>query len=224
MWRFPLNGDEAAVTQSRSLLDSGERERADRLRSPDLRRRFILAHAALRQILAAYLGADPAALRFDRGAHGKPALAGCYRGGWRYNLSHSHDLALCAVAWHCEVGVDVEWLRPLARPDRSGAGVLCPAELDWLGGLPADEQLTAFYRLWVRHEALAKATGVGLGLSLPTEDLRTAGSATFPDGSAWIIHDLDVNPAYAAAIALQGARSPVIRFRETSSGREPLGM
>src|SRR5689334_24773529 len=71
-------------------LPSAEREEAGR---------------AVREIVAAYLEASPDAIRIVTGEHGKPELAD---GTLRFNLSHSGDLALVAVARERDVGVDVE--------------------------------------------------------------------------------------------------------------------
>ncbi len=60
----------------------------------------------LRLLLARYLDADPRELRFELGAHGKPALEG--GADLRFNLSPSGELLLVAVATGMEVGVDVE--------------------------------------------------------------------------------------------------------------------
>ena len=98
----------------------------------------------LRSVLCGYLDLEPAEVALRRGAHGKPALGGNRRpetsesGSRRplhFNLSHSADLALIAVADR-DVGIDVE----LIRPRRS----------------------TAFYEEWARHEATVKCLGTGL--------------------------------------------------------------
>ncbi len=101
-----------AGTSLRSRLSSDELARAARFHFERDRTRFSVARAALREILAHYLGTSPAEIAFVYGDHGKPALAPPY-GDLRFNLSHSHDLALCAVARGSEVGVDVERIREL---------------------------------------------------------------------------------------------------------------
>src|SRR3979409_2142049 len=63
------------------------------------------AGGALRDVLAAYLETSPEAIRIVDGAHGKPELAG---GELHFNLSHSGDVGLVAVAAEREVGGDVQ--------------------------------------------------------------------------------------------------------------------
>ena len=80
---------------------------AARLVSGPLRRRYLRSHAALRAILGAYTSTP---LDFAMAEHGKPYLLACP--DLRFNLSHSHDMALVAVTRGIEIGVDVERFRP----------------------------------------------------------------------------------------------------------------
>jgi phosphopantetheinyl transferase len=114
-------------------LPANERERAGQLLREQVARRWVASRWALRRVLGLYLEEEPAAVRLEIGASGKPRLAG---GGWpRFNLSHSEGLALVAVAER-EVGVDVQRIRP-----KRGAG---------------------FYAEWARREARLKCLGIGL--------------------------------------------------------------
>ena len=95
--------------------------------------------------------------------HGKPYFPG--REDLHFNLSHSGDLALCALD-AAPVGVDVQivkqW-RP-GLPER----VCSPAELAWLER--QSEPWPAFILLWALKEARAKQNGRGLTTSIP--DIR----------------------------------------------------
>jgi len=120
-------------------LPAAERERAGRIVRPAARRRWISARWALRGVLGRYLEREPARIKLRLGARGKPLLA-AGKESLRFNLSHSGDLALIAVADGLEVGVDAQ-----------GIGTRPPE----------------FYAAWTRHEAIAKCHGVGLGAPLP---------------------------------------------------------
>src|SRR5690349_23768292 len=90
------------------------RPRADALTSAELRRAeqqgalWASTRAALRETLANYLDARPDALRFDE--TGKPRVEP--RSPLHFNLTHSGDRALVAVATEREVGVDIERIDP----------------------------------------------------------------------------------------------------------------
>jgi 4'-phosphopantetheinyl transferase len=78
------------------------------------RRRFVVAHSALRRILAGYTARPAHELEFRSGPQGMPALAYSRAGmrpGLEFNLSHSANLALVAVAWERPVGVGLEAAR-----------------------------------------------------------------------------------------------------------------
>src|SRR5512145_2804827 len=106
VWRVELGVDAAALAALESGLDDEERARAARFAVPAARRRFVVARAALRQLLGHYTGTRAGALRFVAGARGKPALAG--ESALRFNVAHSGDFALIALARGREVGVDIE--------------------------------------------------------------------------------------------------------------------
>ena len=126
-----------------------------------------------------------------RQEHGKPWFP--EREDLCFNLSHSGNLALCALD-SAPVGVDIqiikEW-RP-SLPKR----VCSPAELDWLER--QSEPWSAFTLLWTLKEARAKQSGLGLTTSIP--DIRVPLPAPGPvrlDGlwfGAW------TGPGWAAAV------------------------
>ena len=154
------------------------------------------AARALREVLAAYLEASPEAIRIVAGEHGKPELAD---GGLRFNLSHSGDIALVAVARERDVGVDVERIDGrrdvLALAERAlGADAAAAVR-----AAPATDRVAVFHRGWTRREAVAKCAGTGL--------------ATPPPDAPRQVIDLDVGEGYAAALAVEGAAAVRVELR-----------
>jgi 4'-phosphopantetheinyl transferase len=153
----------ASASEDERLLDDAERTRAAQLAFERDRRRFVAAHAALRRVLAPYTGLTPAALRFSTEHSGKPRIAGeaGERLGW--NLSHSGDMALVAVAGG-PVGVDIECTRPL--DDLAGLAERCltAAETRELASAAEPARVRAFLSGWTRKEACLKTVGAGLAL------------------------------------------------------------
>jgi 4'-phosphopantetheinyl transferase len=188
LWGVDLDapGDEG-------LLSASETERAGRFAFPRDRRRFAAGRAAVRTILAAYVGAAPAALRIVEGEHGKPTLPG----GPRFSFSRSHGLGLCAVASDRDVGVDLERLREIPEAAEIAAALFTPAErASWRDGGGGGG--AAFLRVWVRKEALLKAFGLGL----PAD-----GAGGLPPGASSVeIIDLELVPGCAAALAVVPSR------------------
>ena len=75
IWRVDLREPAAVVERAAALLTAEERERAER-GTADVRRRRLVARAALRIALARCLACAPAALRFATDPSGKPRLDG----------------------------------------------------------------------------------------------------------------------------------------------------
>ena len=209
VWRIALDrGDGDSL---RSGLSSDELARAARFHFERDRTRFSVARAALREILAHYLGASPAEIAFVYGDHGKPALAPP-DGDLRFNLSHSHDLALCAVARGREVGVDVERIRELDDLEELSRRVFSAREQAALRRLPEPNRLAGFFTAWARKEAFIKA--LGEGLSHPLERFDVSLEPDRParleriDGDAeraarWTLAAVEVEAGHTAALVVE---------------------
>ncbi len=185
VWTVELAQPPARVPELEALLSGDERERAARLADGT---RWVVARAALRTVLARELAVAPGELRFALGPHGKPELPGAEL---RFNLSHSGDRAVIAVAG-VEVGIDVE---RTARRSRAIERTLTAGERDAIGDADRHVELL---RIWCRKEALAKAMGGGLGWAPETFD------TTQPDGH--VLADLDPGEGFVGAVALAGAK------------------
>src|SRR5215211_1535563 len=96
VWRIALGQEDDRLERFRETLETAELERAGRFHFDKHRRHFIVARGFLRSVVARYLGSQPETLRFEYGAYGKPALGSGHT--LRFNLSHSNEVALLAVA------------------------------------------------------------------------------------------------------------------------------
>ncbi len=187
------------------MLSEAERKRAARFRFDDHRRVFVVVHGAARWLLGRVLGRPPGALRFEKGAWGKPVLAD--EPDVQFNLSHTEGMAILAVG-ASRLGVDVErveraldWL-PLARR------FFALQEIAALEALPSSEQRRAFFQCWTRKEAYLKARGAGLSLPLDAFVVTVTGPARLLDddvAGCWTLHALDVGVQHVAAMAVAGA-------------------
>lgn len=102
---------------------------------------------------------------------GKPVFAAYPQ--LHFNLSHSGDLALCALD-ASPVGVDIQ----VVKPWRAGLfrRVCTPEELDWLEA-QADPP-SAFALLWALRECRVKESGLGLRTAI--RDIRVPRPDTCP--------------------------------------------
>lgn len=201
VWCVELDaGDEVAALAA--CLSAEERERASGLPSETHQRRFVVARGRLRQLLGRYLGQAPGAIAFARGAHGKPFLQ---EGGLHFNGSHSHELALYAIAQSREVGVDVEWMRPHIAHEQIAARFFALEEQEALAQVPAEQRRAAFYNLWTRKEAYLKARGDGLAAGLSTFAVSLgAEAALLHSDEGWKLMALEPAAGYVAALCGAG--------------------
>jgi 4'-phosphopantetheinyl transferase len=169
IWLADLDLQGSDTTQWMDSLAPDEQARAARFYFERDRRRFVVGRAVLRSILGRYLGIGPSRLAFSYGPHGKPMLAGCCGdAALRFNLSHSHGLALVAVTRSSEVGVDLERIRPLADMQQIAERCFSSQESAMLQSLPSDRRSEGFFSCWTRKEAFLKALGDGLARPLDT--------------------------------------------------------
>ncbi len=194
------------------ILDEEERARAHRYHSPELRNWFIASHCFLRQALSQYLDTRPDEIRFRFLPRGKPELADNRH--IRFNLSHTRDLAVVAVARDREVGVDVEDLRENLDMLGLARRYFSSVEAEWVESAPPEKRAEAFFTCWTGKEAYVKGRGDGLSFRLDgfqvlpragtdVLELQVYGDAR--ESCRWTIERLPLPPPYLAALAIEGA-------------------
>jgi 4'-phosphopantetheinyl transferase len=214
VWRVYLNQSNATRRRLFETLSADECARASRFYFEVDREAFIVGRGALREILGRYLGLKPAAIRFDYSPYGKPSLAaGMGAGAFQFNLSHSHRIALYALARSRRLGVDVELLNERHAGLEIAERFFSPAEAATLRALPIEAQTLGFFNCWTRKEAYIKALGEGLSHPLqsftvslkpgmPAALLEAAGDPL--SVSRWVFRELQPGPLYVGALAVEG--------------------
>ncbi|MGH8791907.1 MAG: 4'-phosphopantetheinyl transferase family protein [Stackebrandtia sp.] len=201
-WARPSEID--AALRREAPLSADERDRMSRFRQAADRDRFLSAWSLTRAVVGDLLDLPAARLTFTREcahcghpSHGKPRVDG---DPLHFSLSHAGDRVLLAVSTVGPVGADVE---PTDRDlDDIAQNMLHPDEPPALGAdLP---------RIWVRKEAVVKATGHGLAVE--TNTFRVSGAAEPARLLAWppdpslpdrtTLQDVPADVGYAAAAAL----------------------
>ncbi|MDR2244041.1 MAG: 4'-phosphopantetheinyl transferase superfamily protein [Burkholderiales bacterium] len=228
LWLATLAQPDATIAQWQAWLTPEERQRAERVTRPLLRRRAVAVRALLRGLLAHALGQEqtvsPTSLRFQTDAHDRPHLSAPFADGAirDFNLSHSGDHLLVGVlhntappAWQ-RIGVDLESLQRSRDIARLAHRVLCAREQRTLEGLNHEESQRHFLQYWVLKEAFSKAVGAGfsLGFDAMDFDIGTARARSLPEPyrpDDWTLQFLPVSPSFVAALAL-GSQASGIRI------------
>ena len=217
LWRADLDRNMNAVSALTQTLGPEELAKAGQFRFELDRNRYIIAHGALRNILARYRKTMPGEPVFRYGPAGKPELAS---GAVRFNMSHADDLFLCAISLARAVGIDVERVRP--GVDQVVAGWLSsPRARCFLEALPQPARRRAFFQSWTRLEAYGKARGEGPILDPETFedclDLRSPILLPPPGhvgrGERWWLHEFTPRKGHVATLAVKSPK-PRLRYCE----------
>jgi 4'-phosphopantetheinyl transferase len=214
VWRASLAVPAPELARHLEILGDDERSRAERFRFEVHRNRFVAGRGIQRLVLARYLGADPAALRYALAEHGKPALDGQWAdSGVRFNVSNSENGLLIAVSRGRELGVDLEAILPVSDRDAVARRFFSVPENQVYDTIPDDVRDLAFFTCWTRKEAYIKALGEGLSMPLdrfdvtlrPGEPARLLCTRGTPDEAArWTLRELDPGPGWLGALAVEG--------------------
>lgn len=117
---------------------------------------YDLQEVTLQDILSAIT--TPWDFAYTYGGNGKPYFAEL---PIYFNLSHSGDYVLCAVA-DVEVGADIQRMESIDY-ERIASRFFSEKECEVLRQTGAEKAKQLFYQLWTRKEAYGKLTGEGLG-------------------------------------------------------------
>ena len=201
--------DEAAIAAAASVLSDEERAQFGRFQLARDGRDYAAGHALLRHTLSRDGNQTPGAWRFEKTPSGKPRLIGDGADVRSFSLSHTRGMVACAVTSGAEVGVDVECVDREVDAGGIAARFFAPAEAARLLELDGDARRDRFFDLWVLKEALVKALGRGMAVSLttlaftvgPGGDIRL--DAPDVDAGAWQFALFAPSPRHRLAVAVQ---------------------
>lgn len=181
-------------------------------------------------LLQTYIGCEASRIQLRYGEKGKPLLSSPSR--VQFNVSHAGNFALFAFTIDCNIGVDIEKIRPIPDRHEIARRFFCIEETKELASLPANEQERGFFLCWTRKEAYIKAIGDGLSSPLdafqvtlkPSEMARFVHFRLDPGSvNQWSLDNLDIDPLYASAVAYQAPKRKIVIIDALkSSGKDWL--
>jgi 4'-phosphopantetheinyl transferase len=183
IWQGDLDLTTSELQNLKAILSEDELGKADRFYFPQDKNLYIATRGILRSILSKYLDTSPKLIKFTYGLQGKPSIENSSREnsasykniGIQFNLSHSQNLALYALAIDQPVGIDLEYLRPLKDALALAKRWFTASEYGEILCHPNPE--LTFFRFWTAKEAYLKATGEGL------RDLKAVEVTITPENS-----------------------------------------
>jgi len=201
VWRINISQNLKYLEQFEALLTPEETLRAGRYKQQKDTFRFIVSRGVQRIILGQYLDTPPARLQFVLGDNKKPHLVGIDGNKVHYNLSHSGDWIVLAIAL-LPVGADVEFVDPIFPFQDILEDNFSRAEADYVGTSPE-----RFFTLWTRKEAILKATGQGLGdhlkITPALDGEHILESSLIGTNKNWLLHGFNIAPGYIGTVVCE---------------------
>lgn len=200
-----LSGD---INNFYSILSEDERDRADKLKVEDKKQQYIITRGTLRQRLGLLSNIDPKDFVFDYLEHGKPVLFNdVNHADIKFNVSHSNDLALIAIAQKQNIGIDIEKINREANHQALMTRFFSEAEQVEFQNIPEAYEAEAFCACWTRKEAFIKAIGSGVTYGLDKFDVTVDPENQAPEinlhkpsKDIWSAINLPINDEYMACL------------------------
>ena len=111
-----------------------------------------------------------------------------------FNISHSGEYILCALADGSRVGIDIEEIKPVDFSDFTDL----MSQEQWQTIMGSPNPLKAFFTFWAIKESIIKADG--RGLSIPLNDITIAEDIAFYE-TRWHLRELRIDKGYCASLA-----------------------
>ena len=149
-------------------LQDEETRRFVRLRADRHKHQLLLGQFMVRKLLSEYHSeVAPASWSLVKNGYGKPALnRSVHSIPLSFNLSHSQERLVVAVARSESLGVDIEFCSRERRFTRIANRFFSSLEVEGLTAVTQKQKQERFYQLWTLKEAYIKARGLGLAIPL----------------------------------------------------------
>ncbi len=203
-----------------SILSEDELKKASGILSEGAKNRFLQARILRRRVISSYGGGRPSEVVFDYGINGKPKIkTSSSKSDISFNVSHSHNLIVCAVTCKRDLGVDVEHIKPRKNLIQIAERFFSEDEAADLKLIKPDAVTDVFFKIWTRKEAYLKAKGKGLaGIEDAKKLVFSSKSAEFYDSlRQWFYREIDLPlKGYSGCVVASGKACPV-RVIKTSN-------
>ncbi|WP_158795401.1 4'-phosphopantetheinyl transferase superfamily protein [Pedobacter sp. L105] len=185
-----------------SILSADEIDKGNRFVHQHDRESYLVSKYYLRLLLSRFLHLANSAITYSYTSHRKPALSGI-----EFNLSHAGNYVVIAVS-QLPVGVDIEFIKKDFK--FMDLMEMCFSEEESSFILSNEDQLSSFFLLWTRKEAILKATGEGL-----TDHLHLVPSLATEvhrQGQLFKVQSIEVSDDYIVTAAFHPQENTILQF------------
>lgn len=132
-------------------------------------------------MLSKYLHRPPTEIDYFTNAEGKLLIQD---GEIGFNLSHSSDKVAFIFGLRKQLGIDIEYIKPVDELAEIVNGFFSITEKKALEQIGPDTIIKKFFKIWTQKEAYVKA--IGKGLAIPFRDFSVS---VEDQPSLWLIND-----------------------------------
>ena len=188
------------------LLSEKERVRANKFILKKDKIKFINTRILLRLTLSKYIKTPPEKIQFLYNENGKPHIKNSLI---EFNLSHSKNHTVIAIANGYPIGIDTEFRRSLPNCEAIAKRFFSPTEYAHLKSLQNQVQKTKFFfTVWTTKEAITKAKGDTLLKNIRID---------YAEKSHWQLHFLTLKRHYQTTLAYKGSEQKKIQINDYDS-------
>lgn len=123
--------------------------------------------------------------------HGRPFIDNIID----FNISHSGEYVVCAIASHIRLGIDIELIRPIEVMDFKNY----MTSYQWQDITQPTISCEKFFDYWTIKESVMKADG--RGLLIPLVDIHTQGNQAMVEDKIWFIQKILLSATYSCHLA-----------------------
>ncbi len=132
-------------------------------------------------------------IRFNANAKPYFAFDGLY-----FNISHSGNITICAISDQCEIGVDIELIKEI-QIDHYKEQM---TQNEWKSISNSKDTNFAFFDYWTQKEAVLKAHGSGMNISLKSFEIKKHSTRIINDD--FYLKEIPLHADYSCHLAFKG--------------------
>ncbi|MEZ8292148.1 4'-phosphopantetheinyl transferase superfamily protein [Vibrio sp. 10N.237.312.B06] len=157
--------DPVLLSLCRGVVTRDELEHIEKFKFEKDRKNALITRFFVRSVLSLYVTINPHDIEFCYNSYGKPKIRNAFF-PVHFNLSHSQEFIVLAVAFFNEIGVDVEFSESCINFKDIYKKFFSKDEVVLLDKTDDSEKLDLFMKLWTLKESYVKAVGGGLSIPL----------------------------------------------------------
>lgn len=168
------------LTLPLDIFNESELKEYNKYRFQQKKLQYYFSRWLLKEVLSKYYNQKPRQIHFTANSYGKLYISKEFankKGQIYFNLSHSHNIVVCAFTLNHEIGVDVQIIN-----DHIAKSIhlwMSPDEISYFNKHKAEEQNFIANKFWTMKESYVKAKGKGFIQNPKSIDLLNNNNSVF---------------------------------------------